>query len=392
VSINASTQTNRARRRLCAAFERDYAPGDRLPSERDLCELTGVSRRILRSVLAQFEEEGVVSLVGRKRFLVENEGEARVATPWSNMVLLHSFRSTPPPDPAASYLPDLIHTYAVAQLREHGYDALFVSGLERLQQTLEAIESTPPAGVVCDELFPGRDEQHRILAEELLPLRDRGIPLLVIGNDPGVKEFDRVASDQCLGVFELMSWLAGQGCRRILPLWHFPGPTDWVPMRDSGYQLAASELGLPVLGDPCKAVASAIQWLPVQEATDAYVRILEPFLTGDEPVDAIMLMEDRQLAAAAAACRRLGRRPGDDILLVGYDNTWRAFDVSEPPAATIDKDYCEEGRELANLLHERLTGQLPDMPQIRWVPPRLVVPGREDVDAPGERRVPSRGV
>ncbi|MBT3381284.1 MAG: substrate-binding domain-containing protein [Lentisphaerae bacterium] len=377
MSVNASTQANRARRRLLAAFEEDYAPGDRLQPERELCEIAQVSRRILRSVLAQFEEEGVISLVGRKRFFLGMDGTPPAVTPWRNMVLLHSFRSAPPANAPDRYLPDLIHTHAVVQLREHGYDALFVSGLERLQQTLTAIESTPPAGVVCDELYPEMNTAHRMLAETVLPLRARGIPVLAVGNDPGVGQFDRVASDQCHGVFKLMSWLAEQGCRRILPAWHAPSPTDWVPMRDSGYQLAASELGLAALRNPLQVLDPAPQSLEGSEAIGTYARALKPFLTGDAPADAIMLTEDRQLPFAAAACRQLGRRPGKDVLLAGYDNTWQAFDVAacDAPAATIDKDYRGEGRELANLLHERLTGQLPDTPQIRWIPPRLVVPG-----------------
>lgn len=386
-SQDAPSPADRALKWLRDAFEAgDYAPGDRLPAERELCELTGVSRTTIRPVLAQLEAAGVISLAGRKRFYRGTAGAVQTKSPWGKTVVLYTFSPALRPDTRTDYRPDLIDSHAMAGLRERGYNALFVSGLDRLRETLATLESTPPAGVVCGELNPGVEEEHRVVLGELRRLRTRGLPVLVVGNEPQLREFDRVTSDQCNGVFQLVSWLANRGCRRILPFWHVPGTADWIRMRDSGYQVAASELGLPPLPNPFQILGEPPSGLTDCDPVDVYARLLKPFVTGPDAVDAVMLTEDRQLTAAAAACRQLGRRPGKDVLLVGYDNTWQAFGVAEgdAPAATIDKDYRAEGRALANLLHERLTGQLPDTPQIRWLPPRLVVPGTEPADVRNE--------
>ena len=380
-SARSGAPANKAMKWLLDAFDGGgYAPGDRLPSEREMCELAQVSRTMLRPVLAQLEAAGVVSLVGRKRFYLGEDRVPRLESPWGQTVVLYTFSPALRPETDAEYLPNLIDTHAMAGLREHGYDALFVSGLERLQETLATLESTPPAGVVCGELTPAVDEKHRTIVDDLQPLRARGVPVLVVGNEPELRDFDRVTSDQCNGVFKLMSWLASKGCRRVLPFWYVPAPTDWIQMRDSGYRLAASELGLDPLPNPFQVLDELPPDLTDRGPVDVYARLLNPFVTGPDAADAVMLTEDRQLTTAAAACRQLGRRPGEDILLAGYDNTWRAFHVSDAdaPAATIDKDYRAEGRELANLLHERLTGQLPETPQIRWIPPQLVVPRKEN--------------
>ena len=112
-------------------------------------------------------------------------------------------------------------------------------------------------------------------------------------------------------------------------------------------------------------------------ALTAYdVGCLMPYLKADPAIDAILLPSDGNVWTAAAACRQLGCEPNKDILLAGYDNYWtdsweRNF-APAGPAVTVDRNNPMLGRELVNLLMERIEGKLPSQPVCRRMKPELV--------------------
>jgi DNA-binding GntR family transcriptional regulator len=55
------------RSRLAAG---EYAPGDKLPSERTLVEELGIGRTALRQVLARLVSEGLLEVLGRSSYRV----------------------------------------------------------------------------------------------------------------------------------------------------------------------------------------------------------------------------------------------------------------------------------------------------------------------------------
>jgi DNA-binding LacI/PurR family transcriptional regulator len=76
--------------------------------------------------------------------------------------------------------------------------------------------------------------------------------------------------------------------------------------------------------------------------------------------------------------RLLGREPGRDLDIVGYDNCWswcpqRAF-VGSGLGATIEVDWTGIGRTLIGMLTARLAGRAGTTPVRSVVPARLVVP------------------
>ena len=101
-------------------------------------------------------------------------------------------------------------------------------------------------------------------------------------------------------------------------------------------------------------------------------------LHGDNSADALMMVTDRNVFLAAAICRLLGKEPGQDILITGYDNYFSDCEelALEPfyPSATIDKNNRLIGETMAQLLFERIEGVSPTEPQKRTVAPTLVVP------------------
>ena len=214
-----------------------------------------------------------------------------------------------------------------------------------------------------------------------------GIACVAYGRGEEGGEYDSVGSDHAAGAHALTRWLIGQGRRRILRLWcglagSYP---EWLRQRDAGYERAMRESGLEVL--PAVTTPGGGVFPISPETFECNARLMAgyllEYLSGAGKVDALMSPSDGEADAMTAGCRLLGRQPGKEVLVVGYDNYWaespsRPFEPM-PPAATVDKLNEKIGRELVAVLMARTAGELPAEPQRRLVRPELVVmAGRGD--------------
>jgi DNA-binding LacI/PurR family transcriptional regulator len=153
------------------------------------------------------------------------------------------------------------------------------------------------------------------------------------------------ASDHAAGGADLMRWLYARGRRRPLLFQRFPAdPRAWMTARWRGARVAARELGLsepPLVTTPDFVTDYAI---PAQGYDTNMRRCVEflraPLAAG---VDAILASTDEHAWQAAGACQLLGREPGRDVLITGYDNAGdscvdRQYAPPAGLAATIDKN------------------------------------------------------
>jgi DNA-binding LacI/PurR family transcriptional regulator len=233
----------------------------------------------------------------------------------------------------------------------------------------------PPAGAI----LVGEPVITELMLQTAQQLQEAGVPVVVYGNEPELRLFDRVISDHEQGNYELTKWLIKRGCRRILQV--YPETIErsyWLDMRKQGYLRAMRESSLAPISPSVH-----LFWTPPESnahlfdmAAKVMAQHLAPYLTGDENVDALMAVTDGEVYVLAAACRLLGKDPNKDVLLVGYDHYWEDSHEREMesvvPVATIDKRNPELGIALVQLLNERLENQLDDTPQCRMLEPRLI--------------------
>ncbi|MCX7916287.1 MAG: substrate-binding domain-containing protein, partial [Verrucomicrobiae bacterium] len=176
-----------------------------------------------------------------------------------------------------------------------------------------------------------------------------------------------------------VEWFVAHGRRRVGLLWGGdPSKHYWYPARREGYERAMLAAGLsprPTLSVP--------EWQPedvTAELFDHRVRQLIGFLMetareSDRP-DALLCYTDYIVPYVAVALERWGVTPNRDIWLGGYDNY--ALELNERqfthwlPLITVDKRNWDMGVTMAELLFDRIDGQLPAAPQTRVVPPKLV--------------------
>ena len=78
-------------------------------------------------------------------------------------------------------------------------------------------------------------------------------------------------------------------------------------------------------------------------------------LRQQSPCDAVLLVNDQLIPAAAAAVRMAGMTPGREVHLAGYDHTQGyGAPAHGEPVATIDQDATALGNALAACVLSRL--------------------------------------
>lgn len=351
--------------------------GAAIPSARTLSTRLHVQRPTVRRALAILERQGVIQTVGpRTRIVTERP------MPMAHSIVVAARPKTVDSQGRYKGAPwgTVMFEAVMEEVGKRGYSLILTHPDRATTQDIQRLVSGCPSGVVVPELTA----DGRLQLQWSQALQQAGIPMVVYGGSPELATMDRVTSDHDHGSYELTRLLLGRGCRRILMLFEAWPDLYWVKGRRSGYERALAEAGVPALppvnyGRP--EIPESAELVDVFEAARrraaSYLLEYVGPLAGANRVDAIMTASDGETFAVAGACRLLGVTPGKDVLIVGYDNYWReAMERTFEPAiplATVDKHNAAIGKQLVSLLADRIEGRLPPEPQVRVVPPQLVV-------------------
>ncbi len=346
-----------------------YRAGQSLPTEDEMARQVGVSRGTLRLAVRRLKSEGLIQTQRGRPHLVTSA--ARSDTLMSDTLVLLC---------RAEVAPGL-HKGISEAVESGAYDAakdlhrsVLTLPVGALQGTTAKLLSERPQGVIFSEIAaeygPSPAECDRLLSA--------GIPVVVNSDEPRWARFDRIVSDHRQGAYDLTRWLLNRGRRRILRFWIGEHEDEyWFRARNSGYEDAMREAGLPLLP------SVTLPERPADAHADV-VRLCAGFLVealrDPAPVDALMLVSDVHAPLAAAACRLFGKEPNRDVDIVGYDNRWSDMgdDLRQicpsfrGPVATVDKCDYEVGQELTRLLLKRVAGELPPDRQRLLCKPELI--------------------
>jgi len=365
---------------ICGLISRgDIAPGHQMPTEEKLVAQFKVSRPTIRAALDILETNGVIRKTANRARVVADHKPADSMISSTVVIVGQPIDASPTPSGSQGWW-NFVQYGATQALQSARLHRLLID-----QDVLDAalcvqICRAKPRGIIV----------LRRATRDAAPLvkvaKDYGIPVIVQGNEPEFSAFDRVSSDHRRGCQMLTTWMADQGCKRILRLWHLEAGTEqsplWLAERDAGYELACRERGIDPLPtvSPDRSVITGGSGAS-RQAFEAYTRywvgwLLEHLQTPN-PVDGILAISDGQTYSIAAACRLLGRVPGRDVIIAGYDNYWkdsleRQWESYTPPV-TVDKNNVEVGRQLVDILLARGENRLPPEPQHRVIEPSLVV-------------------
>lgn len=379
-NIENNTPKIRSIRTLRQWIQQGHLPaGEELPPEYDLARLLHVSRTTLRAAIKTIEEEGLLRYKENRRRVVVGSPH-RNGSVLSNTIAVLTNIPDRPDDHRKAKSPAgwerFIQIGLIDAIQEQGMHALTLKMDSSQKSVVKSLIADSPKGLVV--MHPSMHPASTLELAETF--RSNGIPVVFYGFTDLAK-FDTVASDSEWGCYILAKWLIENGRRRILRVWGSPehgGIPEWRRRRDIGYERAMAEYKLesiPAVDPPFMYAKDPHSEEHFQMSVRVMVGHLYEYLHSPTPVDAIMALTDGTSFALAAACRALGKEPGKDISIVGYDNYWpdsplRAYE-SFIPEATVDKLNLQLGHELMDLLLARSRGELPAEPQQRLVKPEL---------------------
>ncbi len=181
-------------------------------------------------------------------------------------------------------------------------------------------------------------------------LETAGVPTVLSGRPPDeTAEVYYVDADNLQGGRLATEHLLSTGRRAIA---NVTGPLDMCASQDrlGGYREALSEAGHAL--DDTLVVAGGFA------ASEGYAATVE-LLERRPDVDAIFAASDLAAIGAIRALQRHGRKVGEDVAVVGFDDIRDAAD-HHPALTTIRQPVADLGSTMARLLLERLSGRTPE--------------------------------
>ena len=325
----------------------EFAPGDKIPSERELCEMFSVSRTTVRRALDELVAEGVLCRIPAKGTYV---AESSLATNRNtgNIAFIRCYRRSP----LASINDDIFYprilTGIETTISKNGYHCLVQSINENdysdqvLSQLIQKVD-----GIICCEL-----RNQRFLEQ----LRATRLPLVLVSPSVMLSTVDIVEISNKEGALAAVTYLVELGHNHIAFIGGSPNSRP-SKEREAGYIQALRENGLPILADHIVSLG----WQQANGRT-AMAKLLQ---THPSPT-AVFAASDLLALGAYDAAHAAGARIPEDISIMGFDDIDMAAQA-KPALSTVLVRKLEMGQLAAQLILEQLSGK-------RNYPIKVVVP------------------
>lgn len=374
-----SVQTAKLTRKRASALHdlkallrsRNIEQGRQIPPERELANDLPISRGLLRSLLDDLENAGAIRRVSaRRRILVDPEcegaggGESDAGGAMDGVIALLGQRETRwGGEPSALDNDDEGNNRGLApanwQIQQHAMQRVIDAGYHALGVQYDRLKadggrwllSQRPAGLVA---------LRGVAPSVLRRAVQIGIPAVAFGELNQALGVSCVASDHRWGAAELTRRAIRSGAKCVLPVWPVVGavelPRPWLAQRELGYQDACKDAGIEALASvkvPCIWRGADVEQCFHHNARTIAGYLVERLDELGRP-DVILATNDVAAFEIAEACRLLGVKPGEDLLIYGYDNYYQHDPYRQIsdfiPSLTVDKRNEVVGDTLVDVL------------------------------------------
>jgi LacI family transcriptional regulator len=212
---------------------------------------------------------------------------------------------------------------------------------DRQRTYLELFEEERVAGIL---LAPRQD-----LVDQVLPLRARGVRVVVLNADPPGADVCSIQTDNVRGGHLAARHLVEGGRRRLM----FAGSSRFPAVVD---RLDGVRQALARSGDDVRLEVVETPGVTIEDG-HAVAALLDDRAPGDLP-DAVVAGADMLALGVVQGTSVRGRlRVPQDLAVIGYDNNREAWG-STVPITTLDQAGEEMGRTAASMLLEELRSPL----------------------------------
>lgn len=316
-------------------------PGDRLPSENELCERFGASRPSVRQATARLAHEGLVRTErGKGTFRLQ----PRTTEGRDVAIVLPSL---------TTYIyPELVSAASRA-LGDRGYQTLFdcPDGDPNAEiAILERLRERRPAGLVISPTqrspLPGADSER--LASLLRDIRSAGTEVLLLDNTFGDDSFSSIVIDDYGAGKRAAEYLRDRGFGAPAIAWS----SNHAPFheRRRGFIDALAARGRPVLSGRELRIDTGNG-----ETRDAAFGVFVSRLAGDPGGAAVFCASDKIAYSLREAAREHGLSVPQDLSLIGFDDSPLAR-LSEVSLTTFAYPSRFIGERAAALLIDLIEG------------------------------------
>jgi DNA-binding LacI/PurR family transcriptional regulator len=321
-----------------ALANREFAPGDRLPSENELVEQFGASRPTVCRALAQMEDEGLVERrAGSGTFVLAEKSV-------ENLVLGLLI-----PDLGVTEIFEPICRGISIERTGPSHDLLWGSTLspgaaveDQAQQLCEYYLQRKVSGIFFAPLeLAARNEE---INRRITSLIDEAqIPIILLDRDiyayPQRSKYDLVTIDHRRAGFVIANHLVERGARRIV-FFSRPHSAPTVAMRTAGVFEAIH----------ASAERHVCGWTECGDPND--VSLIRSILTRHRP-DAFVCANDFTAARLMTSLSTIGADVPSQVKVTGFDDV-RYASLLQTPLTTIHQPCLELGATALSAMFARI--------------------------------------
>jgi DNA-binding LacI/PurR family transcriptional regulator len=331
-----------------------FPPGSQLPAEPDIARILGVSRMTANRALNDLRSAGVLIRQKGKGTFVQIRD---LDTPTLRVAILLNVDVAPAYDD--SYFSALFWGLHNA-CNDQGIN------LDIYRMTPDLVDG--PQLNECHGVIAVTPEEPAI--DDLLLLRRRGTPVVVLGASWNASGLSAVDSDNVLGASLAINHLADQGATEILFVGGYPEASNTVD-RVRGYEFAMKSRGLKVNYERDIFMVRS-PYLSDQELA----HLVQGVVQGERP-RAIFAAGPRLAFQLVHQLQHDGMRLPEDVRLVGYDDpSYLSF--LRPSVSTVRQPLVKMAEESLRVLRRLIeTGDPRDQRHV--LDPSLVVRGSSHV-------------
>lgn len=346
--------------------------GDSLPAEQKISDDLGIARGTVRSGLKLLEDRKIICKRNQRRIIADRKDTPRITKLLDNSIVMAGISIDDLKRYHHSTLMGGIEAAVSMQLESMPYN-VFTIKLKRENRT-EYFKELINSGIKGVIFF-----QHITLEDDFPELYDlcvRQQTCCVINTgDRAFNKLNMVALDHVDANYNLTKRLIERGCRNIANLSYRFNPKEyWIEDKYNGYSKAMNEAGLPIPPLLFREKNDIDSDINDKTAFERYSRLFAGYLVDifnqptDRQPDAILTNADWIVPVVNVACEIHGKKPGKDIVIAGYDNTFDSGPFvkhySQPPALTVDKQHDRTGLEIVDLLLKQInSGNNTDHPR-----------------------------